>query len=117
MTMFLIGLTSLDGVIDIAGEAIDIVGKITALREKDTVKIHTIGTRASESAMLVSPKLYAQPIVNVGVVKDWTGFTPVGARKVIDRFVKIGILTPTDKKAAYGQSYMYKNYINIFNDN
>ncbi len=107
----------LDGVIDIAGEAIDIVGKITALREKDTVKIHTIGTRASESAMLVLPKLYAQPIVNVGVVKDWTGFTPVGARKVIDRFVKIGILTPTDKKAAYGQSYMYKNYINIFNDN
>lgn len=107
----------LDGVIEIANEAIDIVSKITALREKDMTKIHTLGKRASESAMLVLPKLYAQPIVNVGVIKKWTGFTHAGAERVIDRFVKIGILTPKDKHKTYGQSYMYKNYIDIFVDN
>ena len=104
----------LEGVIEIANEAIDTVSKITALREKDMLKIHTLGTRASESAMLVLPKLYAQPIINVNVIENWTGFTPPGAQKVIDRFVKIGILTPKDKNKPYGQSYMYKNYIDIF---
>jgi len=48
----------LDGVIEIANEAIDIVGKITVLREKDMAKIQTLGKRASESAVKVMPKLY-----------------------------------------------------------
>ena len=37
----------LDGVIEIANEAIDIVGEITVLREKDMEKIQTLGKRAS----------------------------------------------------------------------
>ena len=107
----------LDGVIEIAKEAIDIVGNITVLREKDMLKIHALGKRASESAMLVLPKLYAQPIISVGTIKEWTGFTHAGAQRVIDRFVQIGILTPKNKSKTYGQSYMYKKYIDIFNDN
>ncbi len=107
----------LDGVVEIANEAIDTVGKITALREKDLFKIQTLGKRASESAALVLPKLYAQPIVTVSVVQKWTGFTRAGAQTVIDRFIKMGILTPKDKGKKYGQSYMYKSYIDIFNKN
>lgn len=107
----------LDGVIEIAKEAIDIVGDITTLREKDMLKIHTLGKRALESAMLVLPKLYAQPIVSVGTIKKWTDFTHVGSQRVIDRFIQIGILAPKDKGKTYGQSYMYKKYIDIFNDN
>lgn len=106
----------LDGVVEIANEAIDIVGKITTLREKDILKIQTLSKRASESAAVVLPKLYSQPIVNVGMVQRWTGFTPAGAQRVIDRFVDIGILKPKDKDKKYGQSYMYKNYIDIFVD-
>jgi len=104
----------LEGVIEIAKEAIEIVDKITALREKDMAKINSLGKRASESAMLVLPKLYAQPIVSVGVVKSWTNFTHAGAQRVIDRFIQKGILTPMDKDKSYGQSYMYKKYIDIF---
>src|SRR3990167_815584 len=63
----------LDGVIEIANEAIDIVSKITVLREKDVLKIQMLGKRASESAALVLPKLYEQPIVNVATVQKWTG--------------------------------------------
>jgi Fic family protein len=104
----------LDGVIEIANEAIDIVGKITILREHDMVKIQTLGKRASESAAMVLPKLYGQPIVNVAIIQKWTGFTRAGAQTVIDRFIEMGILTPKDKDKKYGQSYIYKHYVNIF---
>jgi Fic family protein len=106
----------LDGVIEIANEAIDIVSKITVLREKDMEKIQTLGKRASESAVKVLPKLYGQPIVNIAVIQKWTGFTRAGAGTVIDRFIKIGILTPKDKDKKYGQSYVYKKYLDIFMD-
>ncbi|MCK5242086.1 Fic family protein [bacterium] len=104
----------LDGVIEIANEAIDMVGKITVLREKDMVKIQALGKRASESAVAVLPKLYGQPIVNTALVQKWTGFTRAGAQTVIDRFIKIGILTKKDEDQKYGQSYMYKKYLDIF---
>lgn len=106
----------LDGVIEIANEAINIVGEITALREKDMAKIHTLGKRSSESAALVLPKLYGQPIVNVATVQKWTGFTRAGAQTVIDRFIEKGILVPKDKDKKYGQSYIYKKYTDIFSD-
>ncbi len=107
----------LDGVIEVANEAIDIVGKITLLREKDMQKIQKLGTRASESATMILPELYGQPIVNVSIVQKWTGFTRAGAQRVIDRFINLEILTPKDKDKKYGQSYVYKKYINIFYDN
>jgi Fic family protein len=104
----------LDGVIEIANEAIDIVGKITKLRERDMEKVQGLGKRASESAMIILPKLYVQPIVNVGVLQTWTGFTRVGAQTVIDRFIALGILSPKDKDRKYGQSYIYKKYVDLF---
>jgi len=104
----------LDGVIEIANEAIDIVSKITVLREKDVLKIQTLGKRASESAALVLPKLYEQPIVNVATVQKWTGFSRVGAQTVINRFIDKGILMSKDKDKKYGQSYIYKKYVDIF---
>lgn len=107
----------LDGVIEIANEAIDIVDKITSLREKDMEKIQKLGTRASESAAIILPKLYGQPIVNVATVQDWTGFTRAGAQRVIDRFIKMKILSPKDQDKKYGQSYIYKKYLDIFYTN
>ena len=104
----------LDGVIEIANEAIDMVGGITALREDNRRKIQILGKRASESAMTVLPKLYGQPIVNNAIIQKWTGFTRAGAQIVINRFIKIGILTPKDKDKKYGQSYEYKKYLDIF---
>lgn len=105
----------LDGVIEVANEAIDIVGKITALRQKDMMKIQKLGKRASESATIVLPKLYGQPIVNVNVIRTWTGFTRAGAQTVINRFIEMGILSPKDKDKKYGQSYIHKDYVELFN--
>ncbi len=104
----------LDGVVEISNEAIDIVGKITDLREKDIVKIQTLGKRASESATRVLPNLYAQPVVNVATIQNWTKFTRGGAQQVIDRFIELGILSPKDVDKKYGQSYVYREYLDIF---
>jgi len=106
----------LDGVIEIANEAIDIVSEITQLREKDRHKIQKLGTRASESAVMILPKLYGQPIVNVSIIQKWTGFTRAGAQRVIDRFIAMEILFPKDQDKKYGQSYVYKKYLDIFKD-
>jgi Fic family protein len=106
----------LDGVIEIAQEAITIVSKITALREQAMQKVQTLGKRSSESALAILPKLYGQPIVNNAVIQLWTGFTRAGAQTVIDRFIDIGILITKDKNKKYGQSYVYKEYLDIFTE-
>ena len=79
-------------------------------------KVQALGKRASESAVVVLPKLYGQPIVNNAIIQKWTGFTRAGAQTVIDRFIDLGILLPKDKDKKYGQSYIYKRYVDIFID-
>jgi Fic family protein len=106
----------LDGVVEIANEAIDIVGKITTLREKDVLKIQTLSKRASESVALVLPKLYEQPIVNVATIQKRTGFSRVGAQVLINRLIDLEILSSKDKDKKYGQSYICKKYVDIFSE-
>ena len=106
----------LDGVIEISDEAISIVDKLTSLRERDFMKIQKLGKRAAESAVRIMPKLYRQPIVNVSIIQQWTGYSRPGAQEVINRFIKLKILSPKDKDIKYGQSYIYKEYLNIFSD-
>jgi hypothetical protein len=66
--------------------------------------------------MVVLPKLYGQPIVNISLIQKWTGFTRVGAQVVVERFIEMGILSVKDKDRKYGQSYIYKKYVDIFSD-
>ena len=106
----------LDGVTEVAGEAIEIVNKITVLREEDMAKVQKLGKRAAESAAHLLPRLYGQPVVNVALVQKWTGFTRAGAQTVVNRFIEMGILSPKDKDKKYGQSYIYRKYIGIFTD-
>jgi hypothetical protein len=100
----------LDGVIEIAGEAIETVAMITKLREQDRTKISSLGKRAVESAAVIYPQLFAQPIVSISTISQWTGFSIPGAQKVIDRFIDIGILQKKDADRKYGQLYFYRNY-------
>ncbi|MBU0743973.1 MAG: Fic family protein [Gammaproteobacteria bacterium] len=106
----------LDGVIEIANEAIDMAGEITRLRERMIQEIQKLGTRAAESATIILPLLYGQPIVNVSIIQKWTKFTRAGAQRVIDRFVDLKILVPKDQDKKYGQSYMFKEYLDVFYD-
>ena len=65
---------------------------------------------------MILPKLYAQPIVNVALIKKWTGFTRAGSQRVVERFIEMGILKPKDQDKKYGQSYVYKEYLDLFKD-
>lgn len=104
----------LEGVIEVANEAIETVAMITKLREQDMLKISSLGKRAAESAAIVYPHLFAQPIVSISTIKQWTGFSAPGAQKVIDRFLNLKILHKKDADIKYGQHYYYKNYLDIF---
>ncbi len=104
----------LDGIIDTAERAISTAQEITALRQKDMEKIQTLGKTASESGIVVLRKLFALPIVNVNVIKQWTGFTRQGAQRVIDRFVAMNILEQKDKNEKYGRSFIYRRYVDVF---
>lgn len=103
----------LDGVIETAEESIKITSQIRQLRDIDMLKIQALAKRESESGILVLQKLFSSPIVNTKKVMHWTGFTRAGAQKVIDRFVKLGILH-IQGEGTYGKSYIYKEYINTF---
>jgi Fic family protein len=107
----------LDGVTQIAEEAIGTVLAITRLRQQDTLKIQSLSKRASKSAVRVLPRLYQMPILNVARVKEWTGFTRAGSQNVIDRFVELGILSDRDPKKTYDKSYIYNEYVDIFSRN
>ena len=59
-------------------------------------------------------ELYRLPIVNEGAIQRWSGFSRPGAHKLIDRFVKIGILEPKDPKQKYDMTFVYRRYLDIF---
>ncbi len=104
----------LDGVITTADEAIETAEKITKLREEDMRKIQSLGRTAAKNDIKVLRKLFQLPIVNVSKIQEWTGFTRQGAQKVIDRLVRLGILQQKDKNQKYGRSFVYKKYLDIF---
>lgn len=104
----------LDGIIETADQSISISKKITKLRDMDMSKIQGLAKRESESGIKVLQKLYNQPIISTKIIMDWTGFSRVGSQKVIDRFIKLGILKQKNEKEIYNRSYRYKKYIDLF---
>ncbi len=103
-----------DGVMETAKESIAISKKIRKLRDDDMAKILALAKRESESGILVLPKLYANPIVNTKKIMGWTGFTRAGAQGLIDRFVKMGILSLVEEQDTYDRKYIYKEYLSAF---
>jgi len=106
----------LDGVIETAKDSIKIATEIRQLRDRDMAKIQGLAKRESESGVLVLSRLFSLPIVSTRRIMEWTGFTRAGAQRLIDRFVNMSILAPKDKDIKYGQSYIYADYVNVFND-
>ncbi len=105
----------LDGVIETAESAIGSIRRITLLREQDMAAIATLNKTSAASAMRVLPRLFAQPVVTVDVIRIWAGFrTRAGAQKLIDHLCVLGILEATDASKKYARTYIYRKYVNIF---
>jgi len=107
----------LDGVIETANSAIKTCAEITKLREKDMMKIQRLNRVASEASQKILIELYKMPIVGVGDIKKWTGYTDRGSYKAIDRMEELGILEPIKKgDNVYAQKWTYRRYLDLFNE-
>ncbi|MBI5412631.1 Fic family protein [Candidatus Peregrinibacteria bacterium] len=105
----------LEGVAEIASSSIETCAQITALRDKDFVKMQKLGKKSAASTLEIVRKLFGQPIVGVAEIMKWTGFTAPGAYKIIERLKGLEILEPLGD-AQYGQKYIYADYYEIFDD-
>ncbi|OGO37328.1 MAG: hypothetical protein A2W35_02515 [Chloroflexi bacterium RBG_16_57_11] len=103
----------LEGVATIAEEAIETSKRIHSLRQKDLVKIQSLGKRA-KTGILVLENLYKLPIVSVKKVEEWTGLSRPQANELVKKLVEIGILEQRDKNVEYGREFWYKNYLELF---
>lgn len=106
----------MDGIVDTARSAISTCQKITTLREEDMRKVQQLGRVSAPTTIEVLRNLYRLPTVGVADIAKWTGFTRQGAYKVIDRLVKMEILSPLKELDTYGQKYTYRKYVELFTD-
>ena len=106
----------LDGVIEVAQQAIKTVESVHTLHLSDLELINTLNKTSRESSYKVLIQLYKQPIVKVSTIQNYTGFTRTGAQKTIDKLVKLGILQIRNPEKNYNRSYIHKKYVDIFDD-
>lgn len=106
-----------DAVVDTAQEAIEISKKVTALRDKDLVKISSFGKRTADVAAHAIQRLYKDPIVSTVTIQDWIGYTRPGATRFIERLISVGILSLYRKGEGTRPSlYVHKEYVDIFQE-
>lgn len=105
----------LEGVAEIAASSIETCAKITALRDRDFAKMQKLGKKSAESTLDATRKLFSQPIAGIAEITKWTGFSPQGAYKMIERLKNLQILE-TLGSSEYGQKYIYADYYEIFDD-
>lgn len=105
----------LKGIVRVAGEAIEASNRVIELREKDLQQVSELG-RASKNAIVLLKNLYKIPIINVRKVEEVTSLSREAANQLVDRFVRIGILSPKDKGKKYGRLFVYNDYLNLFEE-
>ena len=81
------------------------------------MKIQRLNRVASEVSQKILIELYKMPIVGIGDIKKWTGYTERGCYKAIERMEKLGILEPVKKgDNVYAQKWAYHKYLDLFNE-
>jgi Fic family protein len=105
----------LKGIVRVAEEAIGVSNKIIDLREQSLQKISELG-RAGKNANVLLKNLYKLPIINVRKIQEVTGLSREAANRLVDRFVKLGILSPKDKQKKYGRLFVYREYLGLFDE-
>lgn len=103
----------LDGVAIIASQAIETSKKINTLRQKDVIKVQSLGRRA-KTGITVLENLYKLPIMSVKKVEEWTNLSRPQANELVQKLVELGILDQRDKNVAYGREFWYKKYLDLF---
>lgn len=105
----------LDGVAIISTEAIEVSKKINKLKQRDTIKIQSLGRR-TKSGMTLLENLYKLPIVSVRKVEEWTGLSRPQANELVQKFIELEILEQRDTSVQYGREFRYKDYLRLFTE-
>jgi len=103
----------LEGVAIISKQAIETSKKINSLRQRDIVKIQSLGRRAKTGAAVLE-KLYKLPITSVRKVEEWTGLSRPQSNELVRKLVELGILVQKDKGIQYGREFWYTDYLELF---
>lgn len=104
----------LEGIEDVAKQAVQVSRSINALREEDMVKLQLLGGSRAKNGLLVLRELYKQPIVNVRRVETWTGLSRPAANTLVKELVRVGILIQRNRRTTYGRDFEYKKYLELF---
>jgi Fic family protein len=105
----------LEGVKQVAEEAIILSKSIVKLREEDMGKVHALGGKQAPTAVKLLTELFKQPIVDVAAVVKITGLSRPAANALVKRFVEIGILSQPDETVTYARTFTYDRYLSLFN--
>lgn len=105
----------LDGVREVAAEAVKTSAAINSLRLKDMERIQLLG-KQSKMGMVVLKELYKLPITSVAKVQEWTGLSRQAANTLVNRMTEIGILVQRDKNVKHGRQFSYEEYLNLFTE-
>lgn len=103
----------LAGVIDNAGEAVDIARDIAALREEDLRKISSLG-RTSENAMTIYEGLFDKPTISIEETTSKLDISIATSARLLDRLCEEGILSSLDNRKRK-KIFVYKRYMDVFN--
>jgi len=103
----------LQGVSEVSQEAIETARRIFALRDEHRQAINkSMGSNAG-SALRLLDYLYEQPIISVRLVEQHLKSSFVTANKMIERFIKLDILSETTGRQR-NRRYAYAPYLALF---
>jgi Fic family protein len=103
----------LRGVGEVSQEAIETARRIFALRDEHRQAINRdLGSNASGAFSLLDD-LYEQPIISVRLVEQHLKSSFVTANKLVEQFIKLGILNETTGRQR-NRRYAYGPYLDLF---
>ena len=76
------------------------------MNKKDDLNLNKT---AVESVDKVVEHLSSTPIFNINHIVKWTGFTPRGAYKVVDRLLTLGMIVTHGETKEYGQEWIFRD--------
>lgn len=105
----------LQGVVEVAGSAVDTARRILQLREAHRAAITDKLGRAAGNGHRVLESLFDRPIQSVNDVRALTGTTYAAANALVSRLVKLGVFSEMTGYAR-NRRFRYAPYIALFND-
>ena len=101
----------LEGILSTSKEAVELARAIKELRERDLVKIQSLG-RSAKNGNTVFNHLFEKPIVNVDDVSTLLNLTFPNAQNLIKKLIDKRILV-LYKNPKRNRLYVYRDYLNI----